>query len=126
MASVVVSNTANSLKAAKRSRYEKAEVAYGKIAAADYADGDVLVFSHIPSNEVLWFKIVGNGVAVESFVGADHAALTINTNNAGTTVPLSYVCSYIRGNGKIAPGYTPADSAQSRTQGEVIKVTVTA
>ena len=40
-------------KGAKRSRYEKSEIAYGRIPATAYAKGDTLVFDQIPMKDII-------------------------------------------------------------------------
>ena len=108
--------------AAKRSRYEKAEVAYGKIPAAAYATGDTLVFNQIPARAIIYGKIVtSEGSSLEVFNKTDFAsavAWTFASSSGTASLDLNYVITYIRGTGKNAGATTPAD-------GELLKVAIT-
>ena len=119
MATVEIKNSLTNTKAAKRSRYEKMEVAYGKIPAAAWQDGDTLSFTQIPLLNLIHARFVsssGTNNELEIFTGAD-LTNPINWNLvAGSETDISYVISYIRGTGKV-DGNTD--------QGKIIKLTVT-
>lgn len=98
--------------AAKRSRYEKAEVAYGKIPAAAYDAGDTLVFNDIPMKELIHARIIGNNVALEVFHGADLSdPLDLDVLNDGDPADISYVVTYIRGTGSVNSGTVAGSGA---------------
>ena len=115
--------------AAKRSRFEKSEIAYGKIPAAAYASADVLVFDQIPSKEIIHGRLVtSEGHTLEIFNGTDiGSALAWSYNSAsGTTVlDIHYVITYVRGTGKPHVGLANASSEVNGEQGKVLRVTVT-
>lgn len=107
MANVKVANKLTSRRAARRSRYEKAEVAYGKILAADYADGDILEFDFIPSKEIIHGKFVASdGTALEIFYGANFAAPVAFP--VSSALDISYKVEYIRGTGMVKDGVATA------------------
>lgn len=106
-------------KAAKRSRYEKSEVAYGKIPAAAYAVGDTLSFDDIPLKELIHARFVGNSEVLEIFHGADiSSAIAFDVSNSAAAADISYVITYIRGTGKVKT------SANEAGDGELIKLTI--
>lgn len=109
-------------RAAKRTRYEKMEVAYGKIPATAWAVGDTLIFDQIPMLDLVHARFVasaGDTPELELFHGADLSSdidWDINaapTDAAGATI--SYVISYIRGTGRVA---------SNTDQGKLLKLTV--
>lgn len=88
--------------AAKRSRYEKLEVGYGKIPSAAYAVGDTLSFDAFPMKGLVYAKFVSNGEVLEVFAGADLSSpLDFDISNSSSTADISYVISYIKGTGKV-------------------------
>jgi hypothetical protein len=123
MANVQIKNSITNTIAAKRSRYEKAEVAFGKIPAAAWADGDTLVFDQIPMRSLIHAKFVssaGTTDELEIFHGADlSSAIAWNISNTNTTTDISYVISYIRGTGKVQ------DATAQAGEGALLKLTVT-
>ena len=109
--------------AAKRTRYEKMETAYGKIPAA-WAVGDTLIFDQIPMLALVHAKFVASTPStttnsLELFHGADLTsaiAWDLNAEPAdAAAATISYVIDYVRGTGKVA-GNTD--------QGKLIKITV--
>lgn len=121
MANVQIKNSITNTLAAKRSRYEKAEVAFGKILAASWEDGDTLVFDQIPMKELIHARLVssaGSTTELELFHGADlSSAIAWNISNSNTTTDISYVISYIRGTGKLQ------DSTAQAGEGKLLRIT---
>lgn len=105
MASVPVKNSVTGTmgsKAAKRSRYEKSEFAYGKIPAAAYAVGDTLVFNDPPMRELIKAELSANGETLAVYHGADlSSAVAFDIINDAATADISYVIQYIRGTGNV-------------------------
>ena len=110
--------------AAKRSRYEKMETAYGKIPAAAWAVGDTLIFDQIPMLALVHAKFVastpsGTTNELELFHGADLSSAVAWDLNAepaaAAAATISYVVEYIRGTGRVA---TNTD------QGKLLKITI--
>jgi hypothetical protein len=109
MANVQIKNSITNTNAAKRTRYEKMETAYGKIPAAAWADGDTLQFTEIPMLNLIHARFVasvGSTPELELFSGADLSSpIDWNLANSGnTTGDISYVISYIRGTGNVRDG----------------------
>ena len=120
MAIVAVANSTTGMgrKAYKRTRFEKAEKAYGYIQAAGYTIGDTLVFN-IPAKELIFAKFLFNGTAgdvsatgtsaeaLEIFSGATVTAgviaVTWNVGAGAVASPISYKIEYIRGTGASSP-----------------------
>lgn len=116
MADVNIKNSLTNTIAAKRTRYEKMETAYGKIPAAAWAEGDTLIFDQIPMLSLVHAKFVSNGEILELFHGTDLTSdIDWDILNDGDSADVSYVVSYIRGTGKVANG---------TDQGKVIQLTV--
>lgn len=108
--------------AAKRTRYEKMETAYGKIPAAAWAVGDTLIFDQIPMLSLVHAKFVasaGSTNELEIFHGADLSnavAWDLNAEPAAAAAAtISYVIEYVRGTGKVA---------SNTDQGKTLKITV--
>lgn len=122
MANVSVKNSATGTmgnKAAKRSRFEKAEVAFGKIPAAAYTVGDTLVFNQPPMRSLIKAELVSNGETLQVFHGADlSSAVAFDIVADGITADISYVITYIRGTGKVKTSTSEAG------EGAVLSVTV--
>ena len=97
----VVSDS-NQVGGLKTSRYEKCEVAFGKIPAASYSLNDTIVFADVRSYEVISAKIVAlsdTPVVLDIYPGADLAsALTLPV---ASKVDISYKIEFIRGTGKV-------------------------
>jgi len=102
MANKNVTNSATGtmgIKAALRARYERSEVAYGKIPAAAYTLGDTLVFSAIPMKELIHARFVGASAALELFNSTDLTnAIAFDLANAGAKADINYVIHYRKGN----------------------------
>lgn len=122
MADIPVTNSATGAmgnKAAKRSRFEKAEVAYGYIPAAAATVGDTLVFNDPPIRQIIKAELTANGEKLEVFHGADLTnAVTFDILNDGDPAAVSYVIHYIRGTGKVKT------SASEAGEGVLLKVTI--
>jgi hypothetical protein len=122
MANIEIKNSLSNPIAAKRSRYEKLEVAYGKILSTAWADGDTLVFDQIPMKGLVHARFVsdaGTTTELELFSGTDlSSAIAWNISNSNTTTNISYVISYIKGTGKVQ------DSAVQAGEGKLIQLTV--
>ena len=108
--------------AAKRTRYEKMETAYGKIPAAAWEVGDTLIFDQIPMLSLVHAKFVasaGSTNELEIFHGADlSSAIAWDLNAepaAAAAATISYVIEYVRGTGKVA---------SNTDQGKTLKITV--
>ena len=123
MATVQVKNSSTGsmgTSAAKRARYEKSEISYGRIPAAAYAVGDTLSFDHIPMKELIHGIFEVGSTSLEIFHGADLSSALIwdiaQTN--GVSGDLDYKVTYIRGTGKVK------DSVDTAGEGELIKITI--
>lgn len=127
----VVNSTTGSMgvDAAKRSRYERSEVAFGKIPAAAYASLDTLVFNQIPAKEIIYGRLVtSEGHALEIFNKTDLSsavAWSYNSSSGTTVLDIHYVITYIRGTGKPHPGLANSSAEVAGEQGKLLKVTVT-
>ena len=99
----------------KSSRYEKMQVSYGVVPAGSYSLGDTLVFSDVPSNDIIRATVTAHStipVTLEILPGTDvSSALPLS---ATTTVKISYIIEYIRGTGSVSDA----------GPGEVLKITV--
>lgn len=122
MATVQVKNSSTGTmgtSAAKRTRYEKMETAYGKIPAAAYAVGDTLSFDDLPMKELVHARFTGNGEVLEVFHGASLAsALAFDVSNTAATADISYVIHYKKGTGAVKAAGTYVGD------GELLKITV--
>ncbi len=119
MANVVVANSNTNRVALRRTRYEKMETTFGKILAAEYAVGDTLVFSKIPSKEIIHVSLAGNSQGKEVFYGTDFgSAVAFDVIGSNVAKDIYYTISYIRGSGKIDDGSATAG------EGTILKVTV--
>lgn len=118
MANVSIKNSLTNRIAAKRCRYEKMEVAYGKIPLAAWADGDVLVLDQIPLRQLVHARFVssaGNSPELEIFSGADLSEPLYFNLAGGTsslTTDISYTVSYIRGTGNVQDDTAVAGEGQ--------------
>jgi hypothetical protein len=86
------------INAAKRARYERSEVAYGKIPAAAYTTGDVLVFNAIPMKELIHARFVAGSASLELFNSADLAVAHNFDIASADEVDIDYVVIYRQGN----------------------------
>ena len=114
--------------AAKRSRFEKAETAFGKIPLAAYASGDTLVFSQIPAKEFIYGRLVtSEGHTLEIFNKTDVSSAIAWAVNSTTDAELDihYVITYIRGTGQPHPGLANSAAEKNGEHGVQLKVTVT-
>lgn len=109
-------STAKDVGGLKSSRYERLQVSYGVIDELDYANGDTLVFSDVPSRDIIRATIIvhtTNPAELYVLPGTDLTnALTLN---ATEKKDISYVIEYVRGTGR------PANNLD---QGDLLKVTV--
>lgn len=125
MANVNVKNSTSNTGMAHRSRYEKSEIAYGRVLSTDYAVGDTLVFSEIPSQDVIYAKFVSGTASLELFNGTDVSnAINFNILAAGATANIDYVITYIRGTGKAHSGLANAGTEVSSEYGKLIQLTI--
>jgi hypothetical protein len=100
----------------KSSRYEKLQVSYGTIAAADYTMGDTLVFADVPSRDVIRATFIAhttNPAELYVYPGTDVSG-TISLA-ATSKQKISYVIEYVRGTGRVA---------SETDQGDLLKVTI--
>lgn len=115
--------------AAKRSRFEKSEVAFGTIPAAAYASGDTLVFSGIPAKEIIYGRIVTpENHILEFFNGTNFTnalAWSYDSSVSATVLDLHYVITYIRGTGRPHVGVANAPTEASGEYGVLLRVTPT-
>lgn len=132
MAEVLVRNSATGdmgVAAARRSRYERAEVAFGKIPAEAYESEDTLVFDQIPCKEIIHGEIVtSEGHVLKIFNGTDiDEAIdwTYDSDDGTTVLDLYYHISYIRGTGRVHPGLANSAAEKSSEYGKLLQVTVT-
>ena len=123
MATVQVKNSSTGdmgTSAAKRARYEKSEVAYGKIPAAAFAIGDTVSFDDIPMKELIHATFKAGTTSLEMFNGANLSSAVVwdlaQTN--GVTADINYKVTYIRGTGKVK------DSSTTAGEGKLIKLTL--
>ena len=111
--------------AAKRTRYEKMETAYGTIPLNSYANGDTLQFVQIPSRNLIHAKFVTTaGDVLELFNSANLTAPLTWTLGANGAPQISYVIEYIRGTGTL-PATAPDGSGVSAERGVLIQLHVT-
>lgn len=105
---------ANDIKGLKSSRYEKLQVSYGAVEAADYAVGDTLVFWDVPARDIVKATIVAHAaspVTLDIYPGTDvSAALPLAIG--ASPVKISYVIEYVRGTGKVASSTDQGDLLQ--------------
>jgi len=129
-----VATGASDLSGLKSSRYEKLQVSYGVIAAGTYTLGDTLVFSDVPSQDIIKATVVSHGSdpsVLDVYPGSDNSGtFTLNLPASVTSaVKLSYIIEYIRGTGRVgSSGYTAnaygSGQALESGEGELFKVTV--
>lgn len=128
MALQVVKNSSTGtmgINAARRSRYEKLEVAYGKVPAASYANGDTLQFAEAPSRSIVYARFVsGAGDVLEIFSGTNVAAPIAWTLAGGAVADINYIIEYIRGSGKAHTGEANSIAEVSSEYGVLIQLTV--
>lgn len=105
MADVIVKNSPTGTMgtiAAKRTRYEKMETAYGQIPSEAFEIGDTLVLDQIPMKELIFAKFKAGTTELEILPGADISSAIVwdlaQTN--GVTADIDYVVEYIRGTGR--------------------------
>lgn len=132
MATLAVKNSTTGsmgVDAAKRSRFERSEIAFGKIPAAAYASGDTLFFNQIPSKEIIHGRLVtSEGHVLEIFNKTDFSsavAWSYDSATSATVLDIHYVITYIRGTGKPHPGLANSSAEVNGEQGVALKVTVT-
>jgi len=117
MSNIQVKNSPASTKKAKRSRYEKMEVAFGRILVntdtPDIVFGDTAVFSKAPIKELINARFVGNdGDVLELFRGVNDVNTPVTWANLGqNTTAIDYVVSYIKGTGHAGAGYSNSGPA---------------
>lgn len=102
-----------------RSRYEKAEVAYGFVAADKYALEDTLVFSQVNAKEIIHAKLqAAGGAELELFNGTNIDNPVQWEIDSATPEQINYVIHYVRGAGGID------DGSKARGEGATLKVVV--
>jgi hypothetical protein len=108
---------ANDVKGLKSSRYEKLQVSYGVVEAADYAVGDTLVFWDVPARDIIKATVVAHAaspVTIDILPGTNvTSALPLAVG--ASPVKISYVIEYVRGTGKVA---------NSTDQGDLLQITL--
>jgi len=112
--------------AAKRSRYEKMEVAYGQIKVnantPDMVIGDTAVFDQIPMRSLIEGRFVTNAGTPDElniFTAASDTDAAVSWTVAKDTTTIDYVVSYIRGTGHEGSGY-----ARSGQEGYLLSINV--
>lgn len=117
----------------KSSRYEKLQVSYGVIAASSYANGDTLIFSDVPSQDIIKATVVAHGASpavLDVYPGSDNSGTyTLNLPSGVSAPKLSYVIEYIRGGGRVGPDAYKANAygsgqALESGEGDLFKVIV--
>ena len=101
----------------KSSRYEKMQVSFGVVEASDYEVGDTLVFSDVPSLDIIKAVVIAHAdspVTLEIYPGTD-VSDAIPLVVGADPVKISYVIEYIRGTGKVGAG---------DAQGKVLKISL--
>ena len=81
----------------KSSRYEKLQVSYGSIEASSYDLLDTIVFSDVPSQDIVRATIVAHDVSpvtLKVYPGTLLAAEPLTIGNLAAPVKLSYVIEY--------------------------------
>jgi hypothetical protein len=117
----------------KSSRYEKLQVSYGVIAASSYAVGDTLIFSDVPSQDIIKATVIAHSATpavLDVYPGSDNSGtFTLSLPTGVGAVKLSYIIEYIRGGGRVGPdaykanAYGSGQSLESG-EGELFKVTI--
>ena len=122
MANVQVKNSIDNPNAANRAKFDQLGVSFGKVLAADWTDGDTLVFDQISAKTIVFAKFVSSaGAELEVYSSTDlSAALEWDTDNAGTETDISYVIHYVQGTGHIGDGSSQAG------EGKLLQLTITA
>jgi hypothetical protein len=118
----------------KSSRYEKLQVSYGVIAAGAYTLGDTLIFSDVPSQDIIKATVVAHGsdpAVLDVYPGSDNSGTyTLSLPSTVTTaVKLSYIIEYIRGGGRVGPDAYKANAygsgqALESGEGDLFKVII--
>jgi hypothetical protein len=130
MANQTIANNLNNEAALHRSRYEKAEHAYGTLnigsgASFDANLGDNLLFN-LPTKALIYGHFATDqGDSLFIFNGTDLSALA-STGwgvNAGTT-HVYYSLSYIRGTGRAHPGLAPSTSEVAAEYGVQLNILI--
>jgi hypothetical protein len=89
----------------KSSRYEKLQVSYGSIDSTAYALGDTLVFSDVPSKDIIRATVVAHAtvpVTLEVYPGTSNAnPFTLQVATTQAACKLSYIIEYVRGCGRV-------------------------
>jgi hypothetical protein len=88
----------------KSSRYEKLQVSYGLIQASSYDLLDTLVFSDVPSQDIVRATLVAHAdspVTFKVYPGTTSADQPLTIGGLSAPVNISYVIEYIRGGGRV-------------------------
>lgn len=117
------------------SRYEKMEVAFGKLAAGSFLLLDTLAFN-IPAKNIISAKFIIGATTADADAGAEILEIFPGADVSNTIVwatglahaavaaaTLSYKIEYIRGTG--GAGITPASAGSAAQLGKKIKVQIT-
>jgi hypothetical protein len=114
----------NDIAGLKSSRYEKLQVSYGVIPSTGYSLGDTLVFSDVPSKDIIRATVVAHAtvpVTLEVYPGAANNgtfSLLLSSLQSGTC-KLSYIIEYVRGTGRVG-----SSSTDNSGEGELFSVLV--
>jgi len=102
--------------------------ALGNIFGTSYAFGDTLVFSEVPSQDIVRATIVAHAGAagpavLDIYPGSDNSGTftlgLTDATGANTTPPkISYIIEYVRGTGRVGP------STYESGEGELLKVII--
>jgi hypothetical protein len=109
----------------KSSRYEKLQVSYGVIKAADYDLGDTVVFADVPSKDIVKAELVAHAaqpITLEVYPGTDVTeALDLAVL---TEVDISYIIEYVRGTGRTVVAEDENGDPVFNGEGDLLKITL--
>lgn len=111
----------------KSSRYEKLQVSYGSIEASSYDLLDTLVFSDVPSQDIVRATIVAHTVSpivLDVYPGTFEATKPLTITGVTSPVKLSYVIEYVRGGGRVGEEAYDAVSGLESGEGSLLTVVV--
>jgi hypothetical protein len=111
----------------KSSRYEKLQISYGVIKAADYTLGDTVIFADVPARDIVKAEIVAHAaqpITLEVYPGTDVTeALDIAVLDE---VDVSYIIEYVRGTGRTVVGEDENGDPVFNGEGDLLKITLSA
>jgi hypothetical protein len=103
----------------KSSRYEKIQVSYGKLSSSSYNILDTLVFSDVPSQDLIRATITAHAspdITVSIYPGVNNTS-PVAIGGFTSPVDISYVIEYVRGGGQVG-----ADASGEAGEGSLLRV----